>query len=263
MTAARQPGNGKVPDPVSPPQVGLEEVPLRVVLCGSFRRDVQGLRECLDLLRSQYEVLSPIGLDFVDANAEFVRLSHQRDLSEPSIEQQHLDALIAADFIWLHAPQGYLGLSAAFELGHAKSLGIPIFSNVELCEPIYRPWVHVVASPTDVHLDEKLVAPGDGLRALQNYYERIARRRGWADESAQDTLLLMTEEMGELARAVRKVAGLARDGDWQGQDVAEELADMQLYLVHLANSLGIEMADAVTAKEQVNAARAASRNEVA
>jgi NTP pyrophosphatase (non-canonical NTP hydrolase) len=221
-----------------------------------------GLQACFAALLDQFELLSPVSVDFVDSSAPFVRLPHELRDSESDVEQRHLDALVNADFVWLHAPDGYIGSSAAFELGHAKSLGIPIFSDTSPAEDIYKAWVTVVASPGEVVVRQELCAPGRGLQSLQNYYERAARRRGWAGESAQDTLLLMTEEMGELARAVRKAAGLARHGDWDGQDVGEEMADIQLYLVHLANILGIDLADAVRGKEAINAERAA-RSDVA
>lgn len=232
---------------------------LRVVLCGSFRREPRQLRTTFAELQSVFEVLSPISVDFVNPDDAFVRLAHERHEPEASVEQRHLDALTEADFVWLHCPNGYLGISAAFELGHAVSLGIPIFTDTAPTETVYRSWVTVVESPADVELPQDLKQPGSGLRALQHYYERAAARRGWSGESPQDTLLLMTEEMGELARAVRKMTGLARDGDWDGQDVAEELADIQLYTVHLATSLGIDLASAVTAKERVNAKRVADR----
>ena len=41
------------------------------------------------------------------------------------------------------------------------------------------------------------------LTELQQYYQQKAEERGFDDETAQDTLLLMIEELGELARAVR------------------------------------------------------------
>ena len=246
-----------------PVQGQLSSPRLRVVVCGSFRRDVEHLHKRFEELQELFEIVSPLSLDFVDPTAAFVRLAHEVSESDDAIEQRHIDALISADFVWLHAPCGHLGVSAAIELGHARSFGIPIFADQLPAELAFRPWVHLVARPSEIKLKQSQQSPGEGLRGLQSYYERAARRRGWAGESAQDTLLLMTEEMGELARAVRKSAGLARDGDWEGQDVAEELADMQLYLVHLANALGIELAAAVTAKESVNAERAAGRSAVA
>ena len=68
-------------------------------------------------------------------------------------------------------------------------------------------------------------------------------------------MLLLTEEIGELARAIRKDAGLNRDKDYNNVSILDELADVQLYLVHLANNLNVNLADAVTQKETKNDAR--------
>lgn len=236
---------------------------LRAVLCGSFRRDPDNLRQTFNHLVEAHELLSPLSVEFVDNTVEFVRLRHELADAPTDIEQRHLDALTEADFIWLHAPEGYIGASAMFELGHAKALGIPIFTDSIPAEETYRSWVTVVEDPAHVRLEQSLKSPGNGLRGLQRYYERAAERRGWDQESARDTLLLLTEEVGELARAIRKSVGLARDGEWEGQDVAEELADVQLYVVHLSNVLGIDLANAVTNKEAVNENRVASRTSVA
>lgn len=236
---------------------------LRVVICGSFRRDPVGLEEVFKTLCSRFELLSPLGVDFVDPLADFVRLRHETNESSTNIESRHLYALSESDFVWLHAPDGYVGSSAMFELGHAHALGIPIFSDTPPADEAFVPWVTVVDSPLDVDLRQEQKAPGNGLRGLQRYYERAAVRRGWDEETVQDTLLLMTEEMGELARAVRRGLGLSRDHEWGTKEIAEELADLQLYLVHLSSSVGVDLADAVTNKEGVNAARAAARTTAA
>jgi nucleoside 2-deoxyribosyltransferase len=39
-----------------------------------------------------------------------------------------LRALRESDIIWLHAPDGYVGVSAAYELGFAAAIGKPVFS---------------------------------------------------------------------------------------------------------------------------------------
>jgi len=41
---------------------------------------------------------------------------------------------------------------------------------------------------------------GSSLLPLEEYYPAIARQRGYGHKSAQDTMLLITEEIGELAR---------------------------------------------------------------
>jgi NTP pyrophosphatase (non-canonical NTP hydrolase) len=91
-----------------------------------------------------------------------------------------------------------------------------------------------------------------GLVALQAYYKTVATDRNWEDETPKDVLVLMTEEMGELARAIRKHEGIGRDGAYDDVPIADELADIQLYLLHLSNILGIELADAVSAKIEKN-----------
>lgn len=231
---------------------------LRVVLCGSFRRDPQGLRRAFIRLGERHEVLSPHGLDFVNPGSEFVRLAHEADDSVDDIEQRHLRAITDADFVWLHAPAGYVGSSASLEIGHAQALGVPVFSDTTPADATLAALVRTVDGPEGVG-DALTALPGKGLQALQGYYGRAAARRGWGSESAQDTVLLLTEELGELARAVRKHSGIARDGSWSAEAVGAEIADVQLYLVHLANILNVDLAMAVSDKERVNAARVADR----
>lgn len=232
---------------------------LTAVLCGSYRRDRVGLVDAFETLSQYFSVLSPMSLDFVDPEADFVRLVDEVSDSVHDIERRHLEAVSSADFVWLHAPGGYVGASAALEIGHANAVGVPVYASEAPSDQTLAAFVKVVASPALVSttLDPKC---GTGIRSLQSYYRRAAARRGWDEESPRDTLLLLTEELGEVARAVRKSEGLARDGEWSDAPVGHELADLQLYLVHLANSLGIDLADAVTAKERINAARAANRS---
>lgn len=226
-----------------------------VVLCGSYRRDPEGLAKIFEILNRDYEVLSPDGLDFVDPEADFVRLPFEMDEEVVAIEERHLSAIAASDFVWLHAPEGYVGTSAALEIGYAKALGIPVFTDTIPVDETLAAMIHLVEEPA--RAEEVLQPdPGAGLVALQIYYDRMVERRGWDDETAKDALLLLTEEIGELARAIRKTEGLARSGGYDGVDVGEELADVQLYIIHLANILGIDLASAVTVKEAVNAERA-------
>jgi NTP pyrophosphatase (non-canonical NTP hydrolase) len=231
-----------------------DERRLTAVLCGSFRRDSAGLRQAYEVLRQHTNLLSPLGVDFLDPAADFVRLPHEAEDAVDTVEERHLAAITSADYVWLHAPGGYVGSSASLEIGHAHALGIPVFSDTAPTDETLAAFVLVVQGPADVPSALRAV-PGKGLRALQRYYGRMAERRGWSGETAQDTLLLLTEELGELARAVRKTAGLRRDGDYPAAAVEQELADVQLYLVHLANTLGVDIAEAVTAKENDNARR--------
>lgn len=232
-------------------------LPLTAVLCGSFHRDPVGLRTAHAALSRCFDLLSPGDVDFVDPAADFVKLRDEVDDDAVAIEERHLAALRRADFVWLHAPDGYVGISGAMELGEAAAVGVPILCSTPPADPILAAKVVVVESPEVVsgELLDVIADPGSGLFRLQRYYDAVARRRGWSNESARDTLLLLTEELGELARAVRRLEGMARHQSDSADDVGAELADVQLYLVHLANGLGLDLSDAVTAKERVNAKR--------
>lgn len=232
---------------------------LGVVLCGTFHRSPGALRATYEELQRFYRLLSPRDVNWVDATAEFVRLPEEAAEAAASIEGRHIGALEDADFVWLFCPAGYVGRSAAMEIGFAHALGVPVLTDTAPRDEVLASIVTVVADGARHAGDYVVSTPGSGIAGLQRYYARVARRRGWDNESARDTMLLLTEEIGELARAVRRHTGLSRDASYEDLDTAAELADVQLYLVHLANALGIDLGTAVTDKERLNAKRVAER----
>lgn len=42
------------------------------------------------------------------------------------------------------------------------------------------------------------------LKEIQEYIRRVIKIRGFADESAEQKMLMLIEEVGELAKAIRK-----------------------------------------------------------
>ena len=81
-----------------------------------------------------------------------------------------------------------------------------------------------------------------------NYYktetEKICKQKGW-DSVAIDTVwLLLTEEIGELASAIRQVrktykkTGLKKE---RGTDVLMEMGDVFSYLFQLAHMLNVDL----------------------
>jgi NTP pyrophosphatase (non-canonical NTP hydrolase) len=237
--------------------------PLDVVVCGSFRREIDLLRtDVVALSRAGCRVLSPVDVDFVLEREGFVYADDDQHLPPLEIERRHLERLRSSDFVWLHAPNGYLGSSGAFELGIASMAGVPVFCREAPSDVTLRHFVTVVESPEVAASESRARSPqsaGAPLAALQAYYGRVASRRGWGTEGPAECMLLLTEEIGELARAVRQMMGLARDSGKRSESVGEELADVQLYLVHLANAIGVDLASEVTAKEHRNAQRVALR----
>jgi NTP pyrophosphatase (non-canonical NTP hydrolase) len=93
------------------------------------------------------------------------------------------------------------------------------------------------------------------LQALQVYVETTGQERGFGDESAQDKFMLLVEEVGELAKSMRPLHGVKVASDSVTSEIEDEIADVLLLTFSLANSLGIDMASAVIAKEEKNAQR--------
>lgn len=229
-----------------------------MAVCGSFRRDPTGLRA---VLRTLFDcgclVLSPRDPDFVLEERGFVMAAGELHRQPREIEDDHLRAMQAADFVWLHAPDGYIGRSASMELGFAHALGLPVFVSTPPDDPALETFVRVVRGPREALTEletASLDAPTQSLSTLQEYYRRVALERGWDQEGPEDCLVLLSEELAELKRAIRQPT---RDleGVYAKDAAGGELADVQLYVVHMANALGLDLGEAVLIKERVNARR--------
>ena len=123
--------------------------PPRAVLCGSYKRDREGLWRAYDeLVTTGCQVLSPRRMWFDDA--EFVRDIAEQRISPQAIEAWHLSAIRQANFVMLHAPDGYVGLSAAMEIGFATAQKCPVFSRTAPKDIALRGLVKVVPSVYDV-----------------------------------------------------------------------------------------------------------------
>ena len=99
------------------------------------------------------------------------------------------------------------------------------------------------------------VPTDDSLKELQKYIWQMNIDRGFVTEDPSKKLVMLMEEVGELAKAVRKEAGMKFTDSTKRTDPQEELADVQIVLLGLASMLKIDMFDAVAAKEQKNRER--------
>lgn len=95
------------------------------------------------------------------------------------------------------------------------------------------------------------------LNDIQNYLRLMSQKRGFDKETPQDTLLVMLEECGELAKALRKHIGLKVDHkrlESYGQ-LSHEMADVLICLIILANKCNIDLYEALEQKEAINKQR--------
>ena len=95
----------------------------------------------------------------------------------------------------------------------------------------------------------------DSLAELQKYIWQMNIERGFNTEDASKKLVMLMEEVGELAKAIRKQVGMKFTDTTKQQELREELADVQIVLLGLASMLGEDMFSAVIDKENKNRTR--------
>lgn len=93
------------------------------------------------------------------------------------------------------------------------------------------------------------------LAQIQDYVAKMEVERGFAESTIVEQALKFAEEAGEVCKAVRKHAALSIDPESTTGGLGEELADMLIYVAAIANRAGIDLGDALRAKEEVNATR--------
>jgi NTP pyrophosphatase (non-canonical NTP hydrolase)/nucleoside 2-deoxyribosyltransferase len=227
-----------------------------VVLCGTFRKDQEGLRNTFEHLKDcGFSVLSPSNALVQSEKDGFVYMQDESGHLPEEIEGRHLDAILSADFVWFYAPNGYVGPTGALEVGYAHANGIPVYSDTPLNDNAVKRFVTIVDSPSTVYehfSQHRVLPPPPAVKGFQRYYRRAALQRGYTKENARDCLLLMVEEIGELARAIRKRAKLSRHGNPIQNHEAQELADVFIYVVHMANILKLDLSAIVQEKEVRN-----------
>ena len=94
------------------------------------------------------------------------------------------------------------------------------------------------------------------LREIQEYAKKMIIARGFENETLQDILMLLTEEVGELAKEIRKTKkhGLEEKKD-NRPNLGREIVDVFNYLLALCVSENIDLLEAFREKEAINLKR--------
>lgn len=238
----------------------------KVVISGSFRKHFEGIQEKIEEFeKAGIVVLSPKKAKVVNPTEEFAILETDKTTDPKTLEQQHLDAIYEADVLYLYNEKGYIGASATMELGWALALGKPIYAKEEGEDFTLKLYCGKIATPKEIKKDlvqrecclVDTICYRSPLAHLQEYIHKGVVQRGFDKETPRDIMLLMVEEVGELAKALRKYSGLKIDQDKKEKytKVESELADVFIYLLDLANSCGINLFKAFQEKEQENVKR--------
>lgn len=111
------------------------------------------------------------------------------------------------------------------------------------------------------NIQEKLLSSlskKSSIDEVQEYIKEVINLRGFSKQRIQDTMLLLLEETGELAKAIRKTlpdASIDYDKIENYTDIKEEIADVFIVLATVCNKLNINMYDALKEKEEKNVKR--------
>ncbi len=95
------------------------------------------------------------------------------------------------------------------------------------------------------------------LKDFQEYIKTLAEERGWDKNNPLEIFLLFSEEIGELAKAIRNKMKLYHETGKKVKpnELEYEFADVFSYLLDLANQFDIDLEKAFREKEEENKKR--------
>lgn len=158
---------------------------LKATVSGSFRKHMTAVYDAVaELTERGVQVLSPADPRVVDQIGEFVFVASDRVRSIKVVEDRHLECILASDFLWLVAPDGYVGQSASMELGYAIARGIPVFSKDVPSDGTLQKYVQTVptlsmavafntVSRTDTDPESILVSPQQAIEEIHDRLDKL------------------------------------------------------------------------------------------
>jgi hypothetical protein len=118
---------------------------MRATVSGSFRRHMSAIYDAvIELAERGLDVLSPADPRIVDQIGDFVFVASDKVRSIKMVQDRHLECIRASDFLWLVAPDGYVGQSASMEIGYAVAHEIPVFCQSEIVDGTLGKYVQIV-----------------------------------------------------------------------------------------------------------------------
>jgi len=103
---------------------------LKATVSGSFHRHMPAVYSAVCELRALgVDVLSPSDPRIVDHVGDFLFVASDRLRSVKLVEDRHLEAIRASDFLWVVCPDGYTGPSTSGEILAASVLNVPVYSS--------------------------------------------------------------------------------------------------------------------------------------
>ncbi|MFT5366284.1 MAG: NTP pyrophosphatase (non-canonical NTP hydrolase) [Candidatus Latescibacterota bacterium] len=93
------------------------------------------------------------------------------------------------------------------------------------------------------------------LKDFQKYAQELENERGFSDQDVLQKCLMLGEEVGELFKVVRKRTNIKIDPNSKVGEAGEELTDVFIFLLAIANRLDVDLEQAFRDKEEKNKTR--------
>jgi hypothetical protein len=121
---------------------------MNVTIIGSFRKYYDEICTVIEMFeQNEIRVLSPKISRIVENLDGFVILKSDNSDNPQEIQQRVFDNIDLSDYVYVWNPDGYVGVTTAYEIGRIAEKGIDIYYKEKVKDlPIYVP-------------DEKILAP--------------------------------------------------------------------------------------------------------
>ena len=109
----------------------------------------------------------------------------------------------------------------------------------------------------------KKLSDKSSINEIQSYIKEVMQIRGFNKEKSSDKILLLVEEVGELAKAIRKnekKLGIDKTKEYNYSSIESEIADVFIVLLSICDILNIDLLKAFLNKEEENIKRIWSVN---
>ena len=104
----------------------------------------------------------------------------------------------------------------------------------------------------------KKLSNESSINEIQSYIKEVMQIRGFNKEKPSDKILLLVEEVGELAKAIRKNEnnlGIDKTKEYNYSSIESEIADVFIVLLSICDILNIDLLKAFLNKEEENIKR--------
>ena len=109
----------------------------------------------------------------------------------------------------------------------------------------------------------KKLSNESSINEIQSYIKEVMQIRGFNKEKPSDKILLLVEEVGELAKAIRKNEsnlGIDKTKEYNYSSIESEIVDVFIVLLSICDILNIDLFKAFLDKEEENIKRIWSVN---